>query len=327
MAKKPKEEGKEEGVAVESVSQEKETRQETSLAPASTALQADDLSFDPASWREIDKAMDENIAATELQFSRLAIAQPLVPEVVEEAEGWQKGGFYDSVTREPLFMRELPPWLLAKGIPKSELKPQTFLPFVPIFKLPTEYVKWPTKEERKAGVKMFHWKSLDPNEQRVREGVWPPVGVWQGQGAPPVTQHCNIFGFPVDLEGSKLSNSMIASLSRTSFKTGRKWVTQIKHHRMNNLAPWGRIYYLYTELKTFDEGQAFVLQFAKGPKLLELSNGQELHRECFTIAKQLADGESGRAYQEAILAAAQFALDEAHTPEGEGGDEGKDPDF
>lgn len=316
---------KEEVVQQETPPQEPVTQ---AVAVQSTEI-SDDVSFDPASWRDIDQAMDQNISATELQFSRLAIAQPLVPEIVAEVDGWQKGGFYDSVTREPLFIRDLPPWLLAKGIQKSELKVQTFLPFVPIFKLPTEYVKWPTKEEREAGVKMFHWKDLDQTSQRVREGIWPPTGIWKGQGAPPVTQHCNVLGFPIGLDGSKLSNSMIASLSRTSFKTGRKWVTQLNHHRMSNLPYWGRIYYLYTELKQFKQGAAFVLQFAKGPKLTELPLGQQLFRECYSMAKQLANGESGRAYQEAILAAAQFATDETMAPEDEGGqeEESGDPAF
>lgn len=281
----------------------------------------------------INKANEENIEEGEIQIPRLSIAQPGTPEVASNEEGWIGGMLYENINREVVTTSGKPPWLLQKGIPAADLKTAPYLVFVPIFRLPTEYAKWPSKEERDAGQKIFHWKTLDKADPRVREGVWPPVGTFSGEGAPPVTSHLNILGMILNEQGEIVVPMIVVSFSRTSFKTGNKLVTacQIQNKMAGKLPFWGRVFYLFTEPKKNDNNQTYyILRFAKGRKLVEFTQnpdqGKQLFMQCYKLAKELAEAKDGigRRRQERIINAAAFT--EYDAPEGSGGGEAGDDD-
>lgn len=274
--------------------------------------------------QDIDSALQSNIEFGEIQISRISIAQPGTPEVAGNEDGWSGGMLFDSMSREIVTLNEKPPWMIAKGVSESELKPRPFLPVVCIFRLPSEFVKWPDKDERDQGMKNFHWKDLDVQSPRVREGLWKPKGTWQGTGAPPVTEHLNILTMGLNMDASIRTNLLVNSFSRTSFRTGQKLVTSLNQHRMTKLPWWGRVYYLFTEAKKNEKNQTYyVLMFAKGPKLEDFGlreNAIEVFQNSYEQAKLLADKTSGREYQEMMINAAAFAEDDGgdHV---EGGDD------
>lgn len=326
MAKKPKSDDVQPEQAADSTVKPEDQAIATVPSQQSTDLDTD-LSFDPTSWRDIDEASASNVGIGEVQVSRLGIAQSLTPEVASNVEGWRSGILFDTIAREPLSLFGQPPWLLDKGI--TDCKPRSYLPFLPILKMPSEFCKWPDKGERESGIKKFHWKSLDQSEQRVREGMWPPIGNWKGTGSPPVTQHLNIVGICVNMEGDMISTPIIASFSRTSFKAGRKLVTAIVNHRMQRLPNWGRVYYLYTDPQKLPNGfTTNVMDFAKGRKISEVFEPdvfKALHEFCYSIAVPLANKETGYDLQCSYLNAATFSEEEG--AEGEGGDDSSDPSF
>jgi hypothetical protein len=230
---------------------------------------------------------------------------------------------FDSMTREIITLNEKPPWMIAKGVPESDLKPRPFLPVVCIFRLPSEYVKWPSKEEREQGIKKFHWKDLDAQSPRVREGLWKPKGIWTGEGSPPVTEHLNILSMGLNMDASIRTNLLVNSFSRTSFRAGQKLVTSLNQHRMHKLPWWGRIYYLFTEAKKNEKNETYyVLMSAKGPRLEEFGdreNAIEVFKSCYEQAKMLSDKNSGREYQQMMINAAAFAEDHGVDEGGAGG--------
>ena len=278
------------------------------------------------SINEIDKAIQDNVAVGEIQVSRISIAQPSTPEVASKVQGWESGQLFDSMSREVITTYGKPPWLLARGVDPSDVKATHYLPIVFIFKLPNEYVKWPDKEERDAGMKNFHWKSLDPGEPRVREGLWKPKGTWRGEGSPPVTEHINLLAIGLDTDCSPRTNLIVASFSRTSFRTGQKLVTSLSQHKMTNLPYWGRVYYLFTESHTEDILTWYTIGFAKGPNVTKFGveaggddeNNRALIANCFKYARDLANPNTGRELQELMINAAAFAADDA----GDGGSAG-----
>lgn len=288
--------------------------------------------------QQIDAAINENIEQGEIQVARISIAQPGTPEVASGQDGWKAGMLFDSMNREVITVNGKPPWLLAKGIPADELQSRPFLPVVCIFRLPSEYVKWPTKDERESGIRKFHWKDLDAMSPRVREGMWKPKGTWAGTGAPPVTEHLNVLMLGLNPDGSIKTNLLIDSFSRTSFRSGQKLVTSLNQHRMNKLPWWGRVYYLFTDSKTEEGNTYYRMQFAVGPKLLEYGDSvlaQETFKACFDNAKALADKQNGRALQELMVNAAAFAEDDVSDVgggdggfhDGSGTSTDGDPDF
>lgn len=288
-----------------------------------------------SAMKQINAATMENIGVGEVQISRLSIAQPGTPEVASNEQGWQAGMLYDSMSREPISLFGKPPWMLARGIDPGELKAVHYVPMVYMFKLPTEFVKWPSKQEREAGIKQFHWKDLDKFSPRVREGLWKPKGTWIGEKgqAPPVTEHMNLLGFGLDEHCNFKSNLLISSLSRTSYPVGKKLVTALQQHKMNNLPWWGRVYYLFTEPRRDELNNTYyVICFAKGPMLLEYgsvvggdnSQNKNVFNQCFKMSKSLSDQVHGRALQESMLNAAQITEEASEPSEVV---EGDDPTF
>jgi len=265
-----------------------------------------------AMMNQIDGAIDENIELGEIKVSRISIAQPGTPQVASNQQGWKGGMLFSNLTNEFLSHAGKSPWLIAKGLEPSEIRTQEYCNFVPIFRLPTEYCKWPNKEEREAGMKRFHWKTLNKNEPRVREGIWENRGgTFNGKGAPPVTEHLNVLGIVLNDDGTPMSGLVVASFSRTSFPTGELLVTNCKEQKMTGLPFWGRVYHLYTESTTNDQRQTYyVLQFAKGKELLKFGDPdmmKAVNRMCMKTAFDLSDPVNGKKLQELYINAAGMA--------------------
>jgi len=307
----------------------------TTTKPKTVAKYTSENADMPENWEQdmadIEAATQENIGVGEIQISRISIAQPTTKEVARKVAGtsWDGGVLFDNMAREIVSIEGKAPWLMKEGVAPDKLLPRHYLPFVPIIRLPSEYVLWPNKDERQQGLTMFHWKELDPMNPKVREGLWPPKGTWvapvKGQ-APPVTEHLNILGIGLNDDGSKRTGLMIASFSKTSFKTGQKLVSSCVQQKMNRLPFWGRVKWLFTDQR--DEGTQtwFVLRFANGPRLVEFGSEEnresglmtELFRECFAEAKALSDPTpsemnpritTGKYLQELYINAAQFDTD------------------
>lgn len=263
----------------------------------------------------IYQASDENIDNSELQIARIGIVQPLSPEVANQVEGWKGGMLYDNVTRSVISSPMKQPWLKYRGIAEEQLRTVDTLIFVPIFKLPTEYVRWPNKEERAAGQKTFQWKTLDATETRVREGMWKPKGTWVGKGSPPVTEHLNIVGAAVNQDGSVISLPIVLSFSRTSYPTGKKFVTFCQNLKLKNLPWWGVPQYLYCDKITNTRNETYyVLRFATGPTLQQIfpqEVGRALHLDCLKLAKELSNPETGKIFQQNLINAAAIAPEES----------------
>jgi len=286
---------------------------------------------------EINAAMGENIGQGEIKVSRMAIAQPGTPQVAANEPGWKGGMLFSNLTKEIFSVAGKAPWLLSKGISPTEVRTYDYANFVPIFRLPSEYCKWPTQEERDAGIKQYHWKTLNLNDPRVQEGLWRPKGIWQGTGAPPVTEHLNILGYCLNDDGTPRSGLVVASFSRTSFPTGELIVTNCREQLMQGLAFWGRVYHLYTEPTKNKKNQTYyVMQFAKGKKLLEFGTEENrdavksIFTQCYLTAKELSDKLNGKALQELYINASGLGEDEeagAAVTGGEGEEGGMDPNF
>lgn len=260
-------------------------------------------------------ASDQNVDNSEIQISRIGIVQPTSPEVTGQVEGWRGGMLYDNVLREVISYPLKQPWLKYKGVEESALRTVDSLIFLPILKLPTEYVKWPSKEERAGGQKAFHWKTLDVKEERVREGIWPNRGgTWKGKGSPPVTEHMNVVGAALDVNGGIKSLPIVLSFSRTSYQTGRKFTTFCQNLKLRGLPWWGVPQWLFCDKKVEEQGTYFILRFANGPTLQQLfpegDVAKTLHTECFKLARELANPETGRAFQENLISAAVFATED-----------------
>jgi hypothetical protein len=286
-----------------------------------------DIGITADDYKDIAAAMSENIGLGEIQISRISIAQAQSPEVMNQLAGFAPGVLFDSSSKEPISLFGKPPWLIQKGVDPAELKGMYYLPLVFVFKLPTEYVLWPTKEERQQGIKNFHWKCLDAMDPRVREGMWPPKGIWKpkegGPKAPPVTEHINLLAIPLNEDATSKCGMMVASFSRTSFKTGKNIVTALQQHTLNPQPAskfwFSRVYYLYTELAKYQGGSCYVYRFAKGPSIFnfgatpdsDLEANKEIFRLCLDQSKQLSSRETGRQLQEMMINAAQFSDDEA----------------
>lgn len=128
-------------------------------------------------YNAVTLAMGENQEANEIQYSRLAIMQSKSPEVDTQVPGYSVGQIFDNITRDVYSVKEIPPWLANTGA--EGLKKIDFSLIVPIFKLPTEFIHW--RDRNKGEGTGMHWKSLDPQDPRVRAGSWPPIGHWENQ--------------------------------------------------------------------------------------------------------------------------------------------------
>jgi len=275
---------------------------------------------------QIDDAIYENVG--NLQVSRIAISQPGTPEVAAGEEGWKAGILFDNMTKEIFSKVRKATWI------KTESPPMiSYAIFLPIFALPTEFVAWPTKEERQEGMKNYHWKSLQISDARVQAGIWPPKGKWKGTGSPPVTEHKNLLGIILNEDGTPMSGHIVLSCSRTSFRSGEKLMGQCLQHKMNNLPNfWGRVYFLMTEkkLNASTNNTYYQLSFAKGPSISEFiqdkTHLRAIVEECFQLQKDLSDksidsgqeSTKGRLMQERFINAAALQQDD------ESGDERTD---
>jgi hypothetical protein len=288
------------------------------------AEQDGDTSFmedDQDVMRMIDEAQAKNIGLGEIKISRIAIGQPGTPEIAGKQDGYKgmEGCFLDNITREIISTHGKAPWMLAKGARPQDLADIHFLPVVPIFKLPIEYAKWPNLEERKAGQRIFHWKSLDVTEARVREGLWAPKGTLKSEKGvpPPVTEHINWLVQPlkVDMSGEKPvlypnGNVMIASYSRTSFPAGQAMTRNVETLKANkHLSAWYQVQYIWTPDKPEqnEKGTFYVADVAPGPMLTEVRDGRAVRDLAKNLAMKFADPSNGRSMQELYLNAAAFA--------------------
>lgn len=278
---------------------------------------------------EIQNAFDLNVdAASEIRFSRVAIMQPLSPEIANEEPGYKQGMLVDNITREILSDYSKPQWLIDKKVPEEELDPLHNMLIIPVMKLPSEFVRWiPRTEQKERGDgKQIEWKSTDRSDPRVREGVWPGQGgTWgtkpeQKNVAPPVTENSNFLCVVVDPEtGLGKTNFIVLTFSRTSFQTGSKLTTSIAGHKMQGLPPFGVTYYIYTKKEVNDSGTYFVTHMAKGrrtqevaPKLIPLVRGMALY----------LSGDQGRDRQLQLINAAQ--LEDSEHSSNQGGGESSD---
>lgn len=294
--------------------------------------------FNPADFDLIDQAQDKNVGLGELQISRIAIGQPLTPEIAQKVQGYEgmDGCFLDSISREIISTRGKYPWLLERGVEARSIRDLHYLPVIPIFKLPTEFALWPSKDERKADPKnkRFHWKTLDATEDRVRDGLWPPKGrqpVVKGE-PPKVTEHINWLVLPLDKDFIQNGALKVQSFSRTSFKAGQRLTTNIANLKLNKRLPaFGQIQYLFTGMpETNDQGTFYVIQVAPGPLISAIPDGRDYFRMAMDLAKKFADPQTGRQMQEMYINAAAFTEDESIEGEagsGSGGTDDPEPQF
>ena len=263
----------------------------------------------------IQDAINQNVDKSELQISRLAIMQPQSPEITSQEQGFVMGQIVDNVNRDVYTDLANPPWLKGK-VPDDQLEPVHSCLIVPIFKLPSEFIKWIKKDEQEPGGDMWEWKSLDQNDPKVREGIWPPIGTFKGD-KPPVTTNINMLCMVLNPDdGFARSSFIVATFARTSFSTGKNLVTQCQAHGMSGLPYWGRCYWLYTKQETRIIGTTpshfYVYKIAKGPALTSVNQAAEPILKEFAL--WLADPELGRSRQESLINSAELG-------DGEGKDE------
>lgn len=220
------------------------------------------LSTFQGDFSEYMEDFDENVfAGSEIRISRAALMQPGSPEIAGETPGYKISQIVDSVTREILTTPLKSPWLIGKA-PDEELFTCQCCLLVPAFKLPTEFIKW---KDLKTEGKGWHFKSMDRTEQRVREGIWPNAGGTWGEKeeeaglSPPVTENCNYMMIVVDPTTKQvISNGIIFTFCKTSFKTGRALTTYIRKGFQKRIPAFGMSYWCYTVKDQNDAGQKFV---------------------------------------------------------------------
>ncbi len=253
---------------------------------------------------QINKAIAENTTASDIRISRVAIAQPLTPEVAKEMPGWRAGMLFDNLTKEIISTDGKPPWLLEKGVKADDLKAVHYLPVALNFKLPSEYIKWNSKEDQEKGADRWEFKTLEPKDPRVVAGVWKSQGgTFEGK-KPPVTINTNYMLLALDLAlKMPLGYFRVVSCSRSSAACGQTIASILQAQSMQNQKPWDRVFYLYTQ--RIDEPQThYVLQIARGP-LLKDAMEPFVSQMCFDMGKALV-GPDGKIFQTMIINAAEL---------------------
>lgn len=237
-------------------------------------------------------AMQDNISSASVRHARLAIVQTNTPEVSDGMPGYKAGMLMTNTEKQVLSNYIKMPWLLGTGINADEVKHVHCLQILPIFKLPDEYIAWISRKERKEGDGLWHWKSMVRSKEVLqglpdwRGGKWKKSDT---QPSPPVTENCNVLFVPLTQDGEFLGGPIVASFSRTSFKTGEKLVNACAQHLHMKLPWWGRTYWLYTEPKENELGKFHVMRFARGQELIKLPSWQEKHQICLDTCRMLAD--------------------------------------
>lgn len=286
----------------------------TAAAPESQAdlIQPDS---DADVLKKIHEAISANTSPTDIRFSRLAMMQPQSPEITKQVPGYRQGQIIDNVTREILSVEELPPWLLEKGVKKEELKPIHFCLVALNFKLPTEYIKWIPKTEQQPGGDRWEFKTLDAKDERVTKGIWVSQGGTFMGKKPPVTINGNYLLSVIDSQ-LKIMNGYfrVATFCRTSATCGQTVAQILQSHRMQNIKPWDRCYYLYT-VRHDNPQPHYVYQFARGPLLKDVAEPY-VAAQCLEMGRSLV-GPNGPLFQSIIISAATLGEEDATREDGD----------
>lgn len=276
-------------------------------------------------------AFEQNIDhKAEVKIARLALLQALSPEIKNSIPGYKQGQMVNSVTREILSQSILPPWLLAKGIKEEELSVREILGVIPVMKLPSEFMKWIHRDDRKpTDVLPYEWKMLDGNDPRVLEGVWPKRGGKWGTDKenhykpngkmkpPPVTSNINYLFMALDATKKLGRGFVIGTFSRTSENAGAMLTSQVADNKLFGLRPWGRIFYLWSgEERNEKEDVYKIYQVAAGEPVAEFNKDLLKMVESMVV---MLSGEKGRLLQEGLLNVADVS-DEVAGAEKHGGD-------
>jgi hypothetical protein len=270
-------------------------------------------------------AQNDNVdAAAEIRISRLALLQPQSPEITKQVRGYSPGMIVDNQSRTILSYKGKPPWMVAAGIPESELNDVHYLPVLPVMKLPTEFIKWTPRSQRKPGDPDFEFKTFDPSHPGCLAGLWPPRGKWgklpdQEGKPPPVTENINICLLPLSQDlALAVSTYTVATFSRTSFNTGRNFVKALETHKLQRIFPWGRVYYLYSKQEQKDNNVWYEFLLASGPE--SAKSCPNLIAIAASMGRHLSDKDLGKARQMAMLNAAEQVSEHADVADGANGD-------
>lgn len=319
------------------------TTADTSATPTPSAGGASggvmNYGHDEAVMQAIMNASASNVREGELQYSRLAMLQPQSPEITREEIGFKMGMIVNNLTRD-VYSREIyPPWMIARGMAESDLKKMQIAMFVPVLKLPSEFIEW---RDRKTEGDGWKFKSLDEFDPHVVANTWKPTGVWKpspdgkGRRSPPVTENINFFGLMLDpADYSPLSSFLVCTFAKTSSHAGKRLTSACESHRLcrnsryRQLPYWGISYYLYSK-KEQGEGSDtwFEYNVAVGPKMDKYDPEGVVDAECYQTAAALSDTRPapgstdpkftmGRMRQETVInAAAMDGTNEEKVPGG-----------
>lgn len=296
------------------------------LSVPGSNLPVESSGMEDFSLSDLYGSMGENIdRRSEIKIARLCIMQAKSPEIDAETPGYQQGQIVNSMTREILSRKVLPPWLIAKGVKPEEMagKEVHCMALLPVFKLPREAIKWIKREERKEGEAPYEFKTLDFTDPRVRAGVWKQHGGTFGiapeerKKAPPVTINCNVLMMPVDLEtGTALDTFVIGTFAKTSADCGQVLVTAMETCAVERIPPWQRIQWLYTAKKTYPApggktNTCFIYQSTRGPLVKDVCGGKlaDLFPAIIGMAKALMNKETGVEFQQMMLNASDLTND------------------
>lgn len=258
------------------------------------------------------EAFDDNVNTSEVLFSRMGIMQDKTPEIVDQVEGYKQGQLFDNQTREVLTKKLSAPWLVGKVDEDSIPKHDVCL-IVPIFKLPSEFVKW---KDRNAGEKGWEFKTLDRSDPRVRAGLWPKSGgTWGNKPEergkkPPITENINYLCLVINVaDNTVIKNFIIVTFAVTSFKAGQKLTTSISEFKSKNIPPFGMTYYLYTyQTANASNQKYYAMGVQVGPLITKVN--PEVIPDIANMVKFLSDKEHGKERQETLLNAADVMNEE-----------------
>lgn len=286
----------------------------TSLAVQQTGQlatqQEEDYGLSPEELAAIAQASGQNTNANEIQISRLAIMQKNSPECEDNNPAYKDGMMVDNKTRVIYSTYGPPPWLTEKGLDPKAIEAVHYVRFLPIFKLPNEFIHWKNRSTEGTG---FHFKTLDEKDQRVRAGSFPPFGNWKPdpanpqQKAPPVTNNINYLGVLINEAGEVISDYIIVTFAKGNTNVGKKITTALQYVTANKKPYWSFCVGLFTYWNKVEKGSyhaldsAVIKNFPKNPKTMKM---------CRDVAMYLADKEKGAERQEGFLNAAEPEQDE-----------------
>lgn len=305
----------------------KEEVEETALAETdanelSTEV-LEQLTLDNEEASQIAQASNQNFdPATEQNVARVAIMQPLSPEISAETPGYSVGQLINNQTRQVISSYDKAPWLISQGVDPANVPQSHFMMFIAIFKLPVEYVKWIPKLKQKSGETPFEWKTLDRNETRVKEGIWRAKGGTFKGRKPPVTDNTNYLILPIHHETFiPICGPIVSTFSRTSAKCGSVLISEMNNLASNRRPSYAAAFYLSMTKEFHAESNSHyvVINLAKGPgrEIYATEHGPKMLEQIVETAKYLSDPDEGRERQEDLLNAAQL-VDDEHSESQEG---------